>query len=234
MPKDDTTVEDLADMLAGDYEYPDMVKECQQATARFLIALENETLEPVKWDRKGDPEDVRITIARYAKLLARLRGTVPVWRERSTMQDDELEWEIPIIEKSARRSATCLYNLARGHALGWRGETQISEEDIKVVAKVALSSAPADRVQALQWLIDGNGELTIQDMIDMCGMSYHSASRTFHTLRILGIIDAEIAGVEHAYIGRLKQEFGWLLDESRERLDVKLSIWQLRRERLPL
>jgi hypothetical protein len=65
-------------------------------------------------------------------------------------------------------------------------------------------------------------------------MSYHSASRTFHTLRILGIIDAEIAGVEHAYIGRLKQEFGWLLDESRERLDVKLSIWQLRRERLPL
>jgi hypothetical protein len=85
MPNDEWSAEQLVNDIAGAVSYRERVERCTEAVADFLDVLWRESggVRAVRWDCAGDPKDVMLRLAEYARALAVLRGTTSVWREGS-------------------------------------------------------------------------------------------------------------------------------------------------------
>ena len=85
MPSDEQTNEELVEDLTGGESYRDRVERASEVVDEFLEALWQETggVRGIAWDRRADPKELMERIAGYAKALARMRGTISVWREGS-------------------------------------------------------------------------------------------------------------------------------------------------------
>ena len=123
------TAEDLMAMTSS-VSYREKLAECRQAVHEFLQELFTcyGGVRGVTWDPENDPRDVRLWIARCAQLLAQVRGAP----SKSNPLGSQ---EIPL------RAHAVLLNLARGHALV-QGRTQLTEEDVPLIAEVTFSTMP--------------------------------------------------------------------------------------------
>ncbi len=85
MPSDEQSDADLVRGAAGGISYRDRVALCSEAVAEFLDDLWRDCggVRGVSWKRDADPQEVMLRIAAFAKVLARLRGVISVWREGS-------------------------------------------------------------------------------------------------------------------------------------------------------
>lgn len=120
--------------------YRQRVKECNQATLRFLKGVWQ--TGQIEWNPEKDPEEVLRRIIQLAFLLVRLRGKVNVV-VKEDYGGQKIYYSTPTIEH-ADRARQALYNLARGHAI-IKGRRQLTIDDLSVVIEVTLSSAPYDR-----------------------------------------------------------------------------------------
>ena len=98
-----------------------------------------------------------LRIAAFAKVLARLRGTISIWREGSG-DDESYNFSTPVIE-GPQRAMSLLYALARGHALV-HGRRQLTEADLPIVARAALESTLNDRRAVMRILLANDGIAT--------------------------------------------------------------------------
>jgi hypothetical protein len=131
----EVTVEDLIASSEGP-SCGERLKACQETLHPFLTDLFNARggVRGVAWDRARDPEPVREWLARLAVLLSAVRSEPVREREESgrigyTPAKHEQPWRVHAV----------LPNLARGHALV-HGRTQLTDEDLPAVARVAVSS----------------------------------------------------------------------------------------------
>ncbi|MGH9878613.1 MAG: hypothetical protein ACRD5H_13330, partial [Nitrososphaerales archaeon] len=152
-------------------------------------------------------------IVRLAKLLANLRGYVPTWESRDT-QGTDYAYALPIIEQPSR-AMTQLRNLARGHALS-QGRMSIVREDLKIVVKVVLSTAPIERVSIFDLLLAHNGTLRTHEIMDGLNTSSPTAKRTMTELKALGLV--EMVQNEGEWQITLRSEFSWFLDKEFQEL----------------
>jgi hypothetical protein len=165
--------------------------------------------EKIAWGQ-DDPEALRLVV-RFAKLLAHLRGSVPIWESRDT-QGVDYAYSLPSIEEPSR-AATQLRNLARGHALS-EGRTSITKQDLAIVARTMLSTAPIERVAIFDLLLAMNGSLTTSDIVHGLGTSNPTAKRGMAELRALGLVDMPHPDACNAEWGiTLKRAFHWFLSE---------------------
>lgn len=220
MPKNGKSDDDLADGATGDSSYRDRLDECREAVANFLQALHEEHggVRGVTWDRASDPRDVVLRIAAYAQLLAPLRGTISVWREGSG-DDETYNFTIPIIE-GPERAMSLLYALARGHALV-HGRTQVTEDDLPIVARAALESTPSDRRAVMRLLIEKGGYVKTTDIERALSCSSPTARAIMETLGVLGIGSFDSPGAPVPASLTLADELEWLLDADEHGLDVE-------------
>jgi hypothetical protein len=86
-------------------------------------------------------KDAYMHIIKLGKLLPHLRGVVPTWHTQGT-QGSEYGYGLPIIEEPDRAMLQ-LANLARGHAL-LTGRDYVKQQDIPLIVKVVLSTAPIE------------------------------------------------------------------------------------------
>ena len=199
--------------------YRKRVKECNQATLRFLKNVWQ--IGEIEWDPKKDAEEVLRRIIQLALLLVRLRGKVNVV-VKEDYEGEKTYYSTPTIEH-ADRAREALYYLARGHAI-IKGRKQVTRADLPVVIEVTLSSAPYDRVNAFKYLLKKGGSVMTSDLMRDLKCSRRTAIRSMKTLEILELVDLEKtpieteAGTRTGYTMRLKDEFKWFTSDEFKKL----------------
>lgn len=187
---------------------------CRNATENYLKTLWSENPEGIGWDLKNDDMDTKVAIARFAKILARLRGPVNVWKDG--YGSDEENHSEPIIEKPDRLNQL-LYNFARGHALIC-GRRRISKEDLPILSKVALDSALPNRSKMIKALLLNNGFLDTNEGMERLNFSRPTVHKIMKEMTMVGIVDPS-PNLFDSDLGRpsksieLKEEFNWLLED---------------------
>lgn len=97
------------------------------------------------------------------------------------------------------------------------GRNYIADEDLSVVRDVALSSASRDRVELFLLLIENNGLLSTNEILEKLHIkSNDTALKKMRQLEILGLVEMiEIPSfTKPIFAIKLKEEFEWLLTES--------------------
>jgi len=149
MPQDTRTNEEKQQSILkilGEDKSSKKLARCQKAVKAFWDSLPDN----VKWNKAGDDEDTRKNIIQLAELLSFLRVEVPSWHDK-----DGTYLETPVKEDYLRASKH-LYNLACGHSFIF-GRTHVTKDDLSLVVKVALDSAPKERTNLFKALIKNNG-----------------------------------------------------------------------------
>jgi len=187
---------------------------CRKITTRFIENLWNSYPEGINWNKKDDNRDLMKIIARIAKLLAKLRSSINVWKEYSG--EKKYDHTQPITEMPDRLNQL-LYNLARGHALIC-SRKKINLEDIGVVLRVAIDSAPPNRAKIFKSLIKNQGKLSTEKVMKLLKCSRPTALKLMKELEILDIVSLNIdigedtgSTVEREIT--LKNKFSWFLSE---------------------
>jgi hypothetical protein len=211
MPPSDLSDDELADDVAEGESYRARVAACREAVAVFLENLWIETggARAIVWDRGADPREVVVKIAAYAKVLARLRGTISVWREGSG-DDETYNFSTPVIE-APHRAMSLLYALARGHAI-IHGRAQLTRDDLPLVARAALESTPNDRRAVLRLLLSNEGLVKTSGVESALRCSAPTARAILETLDKLGIGTFTNPGRPAEASFALADNLRWLLD----------------------
>jgi hypothetical protein len=212
MPNDEQSAAQLVADVAGGDSYKDRVERCAEVVAEFLDALWRETgrVRGVAWDRAADPEPLMLRLAGYAKALARVRGTISVWREGSG-DDESYNFSTPIIEQP-HRAMSQLYALARGHALV-HGRRQLTNDDLPIVVRAALESTPNDRRAVIRILLANGGTAATGDVEKALRCSAPTARAILETLNKIGVGAFENPGAPTPASLRLADSLHWLLDD---------------------
>ncbi|MDO8557277.1 MAG: hypothetical protein Q7R98_02325 [Candidatus Jorgensenbacteria bacterium] len=210
--KDKSEIE-LADQLTT-LAYKEKEKICRVATKGFIQTLWNKHKDGIDWDKIADKQEYKLIIGRSAKLLARLRGVINVWKDRS--QDGEVyEHTVPVIEKPDRINQL-FYNLCRGHALVC-GRAQINQDDLKLIAELAIDSAPTIRAKLFRKLLDNGGEMKTDHVMAVLNCSRPTAHKEMEALKILGV--CTITQESYGQVGEpektiyLADDLGWFLSD---------------------
>jgi hypothetical protein len=194
--------------------------QCRLATEEFLKTLWSQNPEGVAWDLSQDNFEIKKMIARFAKIISKLRGPVNVWRD-GYGSDEENHTE-PIIEKPDRLNQL-LYNLARGHALIC-GRRKIGQEDLPILAKVALDSALPNRSKMIKALIRNGGSIGTSQAMQELKFSRPTVHKIMKEMVLVEIAEADEDIIDAPDLGRpekniyLKEELQWLLGEDIQRL----------------
>lgn len=154
---------------------------------------------------------------KLAIVLSHLRGVVPTWHTQDT-QGAEYAYGLPIIEEPDRAMQQ-LINLARGHAL-LTGRNYVTVEDLPLIVKVVLSTAPMERVSIFDVLLANGGSLNVNQITDFLNVSEPTARRTMTEFKALGLVDMEKQPIQsddgiirHIWKITLKKEFDWFLSD---------------------
>ncbi|MBI2085950.1 hypothetical protein HYT74_01265 [Candidatus Daviesbacteria bacterium] len=209
----DKSEQELSNQLVSK-SWKEKQKVCSQATQDFLKTLWSKYPDGVEWNKADDPEDCLRIITRCANLLARLRGSINVWKE-DFGGSDEYSYQEPIIEMPDRISQI-LYNLARGHAL-ISGRTNINHDDLGIVLSITLDSAPLTRSRLFRILIENDGEIGSEQLLTKLNCSRPTALKEMEVLKILKLVDLtdeeSVASGRPSKVMTLKPEFNWFIEE---------------------
>jgi len=158
---------------------------CRVATNDFIKTLWSSYPNGVDWDREKDELEAANIIVKFARVLAKLRSSI-------NMSDDNFgskkyNHSLPITEMPDRLSQL-LYNLARGHALVCR-RNFLSLEDMPIIARVSIDSAPPKRSKIFKHLIKNGGSLDTSEIMKILKVSRPIALKSMKELIILGVVD---------------------------------------------
>jgi DNA-binding transcriptional ArsR family regulator len=112
---------------------------------------------------------------------------VMVMKVTQDTQGSEYGYGLPIIEEPDRAMLQ-LANLARGHAL-LTGRNYVTVQEIPLIVKVVLSTAPMERVSIFDVLFANNGILTVNQITEYLNVSGPTARRTMTELKALGLVN---------------------------------------------
>ena len=138
-------------------------------------------LSRIPWSKNDDRKASRL-IVRLATLLSFLRAVV------TTFGDGTNDYAYATVQREdPSRAIYQLKNLARGHALS-QGRRAFNMEDIPLIIKVVLSTAPIDRVNVFNLLIAFGGRLTTSIIEASLNMSDSTARRTMTELKAIELV----------------------------------------------
>ncbi|MBU0976355.1 hypothetical protein KJ918_06150 [Patescibacteria group bacterium] len=201
----------LVQQVIKDKVYKHKVRDCSQVVSNYLRTFWAIQREKIVWEGERDDNEVLNRIAELSQVLCCLRGAVNVWKSDYSDGDKPFQYQQPVVEK-AYRATQLLYNLARGHAVLF-GRNYLNEEDLPIVKKVALSSAPYERVSVMDALIRNEGIIDTTGLSEAINCSDRTALRIMESFKVLGIVDLDNVGASHLTIMRLKDKFKWLLED---------------------
>ena len=139
------------------------------------------------------------TIARCAQLLALMR----------TPYDKEAQAN----PESPHRANAVLYNLARGRALTC-GRTQLTVDDLPMVAQIAISSMSEKRRTVLLAFAKNEGEsITVKQVENAVGRSRHTAESYMAEMEWLGFASFQTPGNGSASFLSINPDWVWSMEE---------------------
>jgi hypothetical protein len=213
----DKSDDELANQLTT-LAHKEKEKICRLATKRLLQTLWFNHQNGVDWNKTEDEKEYILAIGRCARMLARMRGVINVWKEKSPSFEGEESYDhtIPTTEKPDRINQL-LYNLCRGHALVC-GRTQVNEDDLRLAVELAIESAPMNRARLLGKLLENGGTMTTGEIEVALNCSAPTALKEMETMSILKV--GYISTVSSEFAGRpektlhLAKDFMWFLSDA--------------------
>lgn len=194
---------------------------CRNATRNLLYTIWDAHKEGIVWNRDADSDETVAVIARCAKLLAKLRGVISVWKEKKH-DDGEIDFDYtpPVIENPDRISML-FYNLCRGHAVAV-GRQQISQDDLRLIVELAIDSAPTTRAELFRELVAYGGVMTTSQIEKRLDCSKPTALKEMRTLEALGVctlkeLKTGQAGQPENQI-TLNEDFSWFFSDECRRI----------------
>jgi len=174
--------------------------------------------------RANENDDAIHIIVYLGKLLGRLR--LVAWTreyitstKKTTQEGDKTEtietekrdysFNTSLLEDQSRANQQH-YNLALAHALSM-GRTSIGIEDIPILVKITLSTAPQNRHRVFEELLRNDGILTTKKIQDTLHLHRSTATRAMTELVAVGLVQQDIVGEEHSKAITLENEFNWFL-----------------------
>jgi hypothetical protein len=229
----DKSDDELASQL-GATTYKDRERACQSVTHRLLQTLWAENADGVDWQSNPGDRELKLVIARSARLLASLRGVVNIYTEYDENHKPQQSYSSPVIEKPDRINQL-LYNLARGHAVAC-GRRKLSIDDVRFAVELAIDSAPTQRSALFRALLDNDGSLKTTEIERLVNCSKTTALTLMEQLRLLKlcVIEKQSHGLvgEPEKTARLTDNLRWFtssecrLLRSRAPIDKgNLTLW---------
>lgn len=172
----------------------------------YLIFLNEQDITQISLPSKEIQEYLK-TAARF---LARGRGIVVT--QQSSFKNEE-GTDVTYYEPSEIqieqpfRAVQQLLTLAEYLALV-EGKSEITEQELKIIKEITLSSMPADRAQALKVLRESeNGEITAKQLSDGLDKSIKTSRRLLDELNHLGVVEKVKGSGQTASSYKIKKEF---------------------------
>lgn len=204
--------EDYLDMFSG-REYEEKIKICRGAVRSFLDnQFKKYPIRNIEWGHIAEDREILMIIIRYAKLMAKLRGSINTWKSHE--EGGGYEHQHPQIEEPPR-AINALRGFARGHAL-INGRRHLTKDDLEIVRRICLSSMPYDRVMFFNLLAKHKGRLSSELIAEELNCSTDVALRTMKIFEILGVVSIKDLPIGSA--GRplkfieIEKEFNEILD----------------------
>jgi len=204
-------------------------KEVMNAVYSFLMNLKNRYPDGYEWDTEKDAEkhyDILNIIVSLGRIVALLRAQLRMWETHSRGDEgDGYQYRKPVKETPMKPSEA-LYALAQAHAF-IHGRSEISEADLPMCAKIAVSSCSDDRAMLFRAILANEGSITTNELSIMLNLHIKTAYRVIKELTILGILDdkgsmrSERAG-HPSTVYELAEEFKWLLEPRWNELKIKM------------
>ena len=194
--------------------YKEKEKICRLTTKNFINTLWYKSQKGIDWDKTRDKQEYKVIVARCARLLARLRGVINVWKDR-TRESEAYDYTNPVIEMPDRINQL-FYNICRGHAV-IHGRTQINKEDLKLIVELAIDSSPTTRAKLFRKLLENNGVMKTSDVESALKCSKPTALKEMEALKILDV--CYITENSYGEVGEpekeihLTEDFKWFLSE---------------------
>jgi hypothetical protein len=160
-------------------------QECQKVVNQFLTEFfEQHPVGTVKQAAVALHEDLARKLAKWAKFLVKARAAV-------SYEKDGNEWKPVSVgtPEGAWKVVTYLKDLARGHALVC-GRDEVTEDDLSLVAEVALSSIPGHLRPLVRALRTGEG-IDSADAERTCRATRPTVRKYFRELELLGIAELQ-------------------------------------------
>lgn len=182
------------------------------------LPLSNTDLIKIEWDSSKDDVDVLEAIVRLGELLAPLRGVTVTWDTKNTGGSD-YGYSTPTKE-IPKRAMDSLMNLAKGHAL-LTGRNYLTMDDVPILVKTVLSTAPLERVLTFDLLLNTKGVLTRPQIEDFLKISRPTTLKTMRTLEVLGLVDFTKEEENNNNLPAkitLRKEFDWFLSDEFKKL----------------
>lgn len=156
----EVTIEDLVASESA-VPYRARLDRVRAALGPFLSALvkEHGGVRGVTWDSNADAPDTKLWIARLASVLAAMRSE-PV--REGDPEHGRFDYS-PAKKEQPRRAYAVLGNLARGHALV-HGRRQVTDDDLPLLARVAVSSMPSECGPVFAALVKRGGPMTVAEV----------------------------------------------------------------------
>ncbi len=195
-----TSTANLVASLSKEVPHAEAIKQCQGVIGPFLDAVftKHGGVSAMKWNRGGDSQAVLWGIGKFAELLAVMRTTYD--------KDNKSSPESP------HRAYVVLYNLARGHALV-HGRTELTAEDVPLIAQVALSSIPQNRRGVLLAMAKNQGKpVTVSEAEAALEVSRHTAESVMQEMHWLGVATLIKVGNGVASLLEIKSEWQWFME----------------------
>lgn len=215
VPDDAPTAEELDDVIRGQHPFAEKVEACRQATSCFVKTLlpDQLAIRSVTWDRGMTPDDCTTAMGNLARLLACLRGVVPVIGRGA---GNRPEFGPPLAEKPFR-ALQVLFNVARGHALLY-GRPYLTLADVALVVPIALGSCPDQRRKLLLGLMRDDGRLTADEAARLLKVTTETARSYLEQLVSLGVVGEPKS--QFLQVFELEERWRWFLSEEFKQLQA--------------
>jgi hypothetical protein len=89
------------------------------------------------------------------------------------------------------------------------GRTSVGIEDIPLVVRVTLSTAPQNRHRVFEQLLMHGGTITTKEIQDTLHLHRNTAKKTMTELVVVGLAHWDVIGEEHSHAITLEDDFNW-------------------------
>lgn len=177
--------------IAWASDFTERVRAAAEISSRYVVAL-CEGIRSYGLQLQPVSPEIRQQLNTLAELVARARGEVRTKTQQFETEEGETKTfeEVEDIQREEPfRALHQLKALCRSLAVV-RGKEEVGQQEFLTVKRVALSSMPVQRAEALSAFL-AEPRITAKEASDILGKNYKSIKRHLDQLHHLGVLDKE-------------------------------------------
>lgn len=171
----------LHNMIHGKYSADEVIESLRTAQRAFFQQLNLDIDHPIVFDGTKDEDEALDVIDEAALLVGQLRRHVTIKKVKGKNVINLGDVEDP------QRAGVMYKGIAMGHAV-ISERNYLTTEDVRIIVKIAIDSAPGKRGKLFKELVKGKGKVIIDEFMKSAGISRHTALKEFEIAEAIGLV----------------------------------------------